>query len=343
MLKKWTFILLGIAIAVFLLPYSVPLIFALLTAIMLEGLVKWFLGKLRFTRLQSVIAVFTGFVLMISVIGYNMVSIITTQTLTLSEKTPTLVKDLYISVIRPLMKKWELYSKNLPDEVMVSVEKTIVNAMNSLEAFIRGSVQALINFLTVIPGFLIEIIIYLVALFLISLELPRLKEKMENYLTDQTKNKLYLVTTQLTKAGVGFIKAQIILSFMTFFMAFIGLTILDVQYTALISLLIVLVDILPILGTGSVLVPWAVVAIIQNNHFLGVGLIILFLVITVIRRIIEPKVYSSSLGISPLAALVSLYIGFKILGLTGLFLGPALVIVYDTLKKANIIKMNFKI
>ena len=99
----------------------------------------------------------------------------------------------------------------------------------------------------------------------------------------------------------------------------------------------------PILGTGSVLVPWAIVAILQSNHFLGIGLLVLFIVITVVRRIVEPKVYSSSLGISPLAALISLYIGFKLLGLMGIFLGPAMVIVYDTLKKANIIKLNFKI
>jgi sporulation integral membrane protein YtvI len=177
---------------------------------------------------------------------------------------------------------------------------------------------------------------------MISHELPRLKSKLELYLTEQTRMKVFVVTSELSKAGIGFIKAQIILSLITFFMAFVGLSILQVSYTALLSLLIVIVDILPILGTGSVLVPWAIVAILQGNHFLGIGLIILFLVITVVRRIVEPKVYSSSLGISPLAALISLYIGFKLLGIVGVFLGPAMVIVYDTLKKANVIKMNFK-
>lgn len=343
MLKKWIFILLGIALAVYLLPYSLPLIFALLTALLLEGLVKWFMVKLKLSRLQAVISVFTGYVLMLSVIGYYIITIITTQTLTLSEKTPTFVKDLYHTVILPLIKKWEFYTKSLPNEVMMSIENTVENSINTLDSFLQGTVQAIINFLTVIPGFLIEFIIYLVSLFLISLELPRLKEKIDSYLTEQTKTKLYLVTAQLNKAGIGFIKAQIILSLLTFIMAFVGLTILGVPYTALLSLLIVIVDILPILGTGSVLVPWAVVAILQENHFLGIGLIILFIVITVVRRTIEPKVYSSSLGISPLAALISLYIGFKLLGIVGVFLGPALVIVYDALKKANIIKLNFKI
>lgn len=343
MRKKWIFIILGIVVSFIVLPYSLPLIFALVTAILLEGMVQWFVDKFRIGRLQSVIAVFTGYVLMLTVIGFNTIAIITTQTITLSEKTPSFVKDFYHSVILPLINKWKLYSENLPKEVMNSVQNTVESSIDSLDAFMQGTVQAIINLLTVIPGFLIEVIIYLVALFLISLELPSLKEKLEKYLTDQTKNKIYLVTTQLTKAGVGFVKAQIVLSLITFIMAFVGLSILKVQYTAVLSLLIVVVDVLPILGTGSVLVPWAIVAILQNNHFLGIGLLVLFLVITVVRRIVEPKVYSSSLGISPLAALISLYIGFKLVGLMGVFLGPALVIVYDTLKKANIIKLNFKI
>lgn len=342
MWKKWMFILIGIVLAIIVLPYSLPLIFALLTAVLLEGIVKWCIDKLRFSRLQSVIAVFTGYVLMLMIIGYNMIAIITTQTIALSERAPTFVKDFYRSGIKPLMKKWEFYSQSLPKEVISSIEKTVENSINTLDSFLQGLVQYIINILTVIPGFLIEVLIYLVALFMISLELPKLKQKLEKYLTDQTKTKVYVVSTELSKAGIGFIKAQIILSLMTFIMAFVGLSILQVSYTALLSLLIVVVDILPILGTGSVLVPWAVVAILQGNHFLGIGLIILFLVITIVRRIVEPKVYSSSLGISPLAALISLYIGFKLLGLVGVFLGPAMVIVYDTLKKANIIKMNFK-
>ncbi|WP_318505423.1 sporulation integral membrane protein YtvI [Bacillus sp. T3] len=342
MWKKWTFITIGILLAIIVLPYSLPLIFALITAVLLEGLVKWFNDKLHLSRLQSVITVFTGYVLMLLVIGFNMIAIITTQTIALSEKTPTFVKDFYRSVILPLMKKWEFYSKSLPNEVISSIEKTVENSINTLDSFFQGLVQYIINILTIIPGFLIEVLIYLVALFMISLELPKLKVKLEKYLTDQTKLKVYVVTTELSKAGIGFIKAQIILSVITFIMAFVGLSILQVSYTAVLSLLIVIVDILPILGTGSVLVPWAIVAILQGNHFLGIGLIVLFFVITVVRRIVEPKIYSSSLGISPLAALISLYIGFKLLGLIGVFIGPAMVIVYDTLKKANIIKMNFK-
>ncbi|PLR97846.1 sporulation integral membrane protein YtvI [Bacillus sp. T33-2] len=343
MWKKWIWTAVAAALVIFLVPYSLPLIFAFVTAVMLEGMVQWLINKVRFNRLQAVMAVFTGYVLLLGVIGYNLISIIAQQAVSLSQRTPTFVKDFYTTVIRPLMRKWEFYSKNLPADVIASIEKTIETNINSLDSFLQRAIENILNLLTAVPGFLIEMLIYLIALFLLSLEFPRLKEKLESHLKEQTRQKVFLVGRQLSKAGLGFIKAQIILSLITFAMAMVGLQILDAPYPGLLSLLIVIVDILPILGTGSVLVPWAVISILQDNHFLGIGLIIMFLVITVVRRVIEPKIYSTSLGISPLASLISMYIGFKLLGLAGIFIGPALIIVYDTLRKANIIQMKFKI
>ncbi|WP_043933547.1 sporulation integral membrane protein YtvI [Bacillus sp. EB01] len=343
MWKKWIMPAFLLVLFIIFLPYSLPFIFALVTAVMLEGLVNYFQRKLKLSRVKAVIASFLSFLLIIVVIGYNLFLILFQQVIKLSESTPTFVKDLYATGIKPLIKRWESYAETLPPDVISSVEKTIEESVTALDQFVQSIVQFLFGFLTAIPGFLIEFLIYLVALFLISLELPSIKASIKSHLREETKNKVSIVLYQLTKAGVGFIKAQIFLSLITYVLAFIGLAILNVKYTALLSLLIVIVDILPILGTGSFLVPWAVISFIQDNHFLGIGLFILFLIITVVRRIVEPKVYATNLGISPLASLVSLYIGFQLLGFIGLFAGPAIVIVFNTLIKVNVIKMNFKL
>ncbi len=343
MWKKWVWTAVIAAVVLFLVPYSLPLIFAFLTAVMLEGMVQWIIRRFSFKRLQAVIGVFIGYVMLLAVIGYNLVSIIAHQAVSLSQRTPTFMKDFYRTSILPLMGKWEFYSKNFPLEVITQIEGTIEKNVNTLDSFLQQLIAGTINLLTAIPGFLIEFLVYLIALFLISLELPRLKVKLESHLKEHTRQKVFLVGSQLNKAGLGFLKAQVILSLVTFIMAMLGLSILGVKYTGLLSLLIVIVDILPILGTGSVLVPWAVIAILQDNNFLGIGLIILFFVITIVRRVIEPKIYSSSLGISPLASLISMYIGLKLLGIAGIFVGPIIVIIFDTLRKANVIQMNFKI
>jgi predicted PurR-regulated permease PerM len=107
----------------------------------------------------------------------------------------------------------------------------------------------------------------------------------------------------------------------TYALALIGLIILNLKCATLIAFVIVLVDILPIIGTGSFLVPWAVYSFVIGNSRIGVGLILLFVVITVVRRIIEPKILGSSLGISALAAFIGLYLGFQLIGFFGSFLG----------------------
>lgn len=343
MRKNIIIILVGLTIGVVFIPYTITLILALVTALLLEGLVNWFEKKFRLSRVNSVILAFISYILILIGIGYQLLKITIEQITSLSENTPTLVQDFYLSTLLPIIRQMYQYLETLPSEVVLSVENTIENSVNSLDSFLQTLFTSAFSLITAIPGFLIEFLIYLIALFLITLELPNLKKKLSQYLTTETKTRVSLVTNKLTSAGIGFIKAQIILSALTFMLAFVGLAVLGVSNKVLISLLIVIVDILPILGTGSVLVPWGIVAILQGDNFLGIGLIILFVVITVIRRTIEPKVYSTNLGISPLASLISLYIGFKLLGFIGLFAGPAVVIVFDTLRKANILKMNFKI
>lgn len=342
-LLRWLIRIALAAAILYLIPYSWTLIFAAITAVLLDGLVNFIQKKMKGNRLAGVTGAFLIYVGSLLGLAYLTVSVLIRQAINLSEKAPGFVKEIYSSLILPYIRKWEQYADSLPKDIIPSLQKMMENGIASLEGFTASTVEALLAFAGFIPGFLLEFLIYMVALFLISLELPNLKNKFKLIINPVTYQKISLVINDLTKAGVGFLKAQIILSVLTFVMAFSGLSILGVPYTTLLSLLIVVVDILPILGTGSVLVPWAVIAILQGARTLGIGLIILFVVITVVRRIVEPKVYSANMGLTPLAALVSLYIGLKVLGVAGLFIGPALVIVYETLKKAGIIRWKVTI
>ncbi|MFQ6391671.1 sporulation integral membrane protein YtvI [Priestia aryabhattai] len=343
MWKKRIWVIASIVIVCLLIPYSLPIVFALLTALALEGIVQKLHQSFKMKRVYAVLMTFILYVVSLILIGFFIVRTIVTQVVALSKIAPSFVKEIYETAIYPTIIKWKYYSNALPTEVISSIERTLEKTVNSLDSLLKSTVEIIISFAATVPGFLLEFLIYLVALVFISLELPAIKNKVKSFLTEETKYKLQVVITQLIQAGVGFIKAQIILSVMTFVMAYVGLWLLDVPYTALLSLLIVIVDILPILGTGSVLVPWGIFALTQGHDSLAIGLFILFGVITVVRRVVEPKVFSTNMGISPLAALVSLYIGFKLLGFVGLFLGPALVILYDALRKVGIIQINFKL
>lgn len=341
MMKKWLIVAIVVALAFFLLPYSLPLFLAFITALLLEPAVQK-LQRGRLKRAHAVALVFSLFLLALGGLSYFIIAILVEQTIMFSQKMPSLLAEM-TTVVNQLIRKWQSYSSSIPREIIVSLENSVETLRNMLLSFATNLTQSMIRYVTMIPEFLIHFLVYLVALFLISLDWPRLKKAIENHLSERTKQRLTIIMTQLSRAGVGFIKAQFLLSVITFLLALGGLLMLRVDYPLLFSLLIVIVDILPILGTGSVLVPWGIFHLANGHGATGVGLIVLFVVITVIRRTIEPKIFSSNLGISPLAALVSVYLGFRLLGFLGLFIGPAIVIVIEAMVKAGVIKFSFKI
>ncbi len=113
----------------------------------------------------------------------------------------------------------------------------------------------------------------------------------------------------------------------TFFELLAAFLIIGIDYSFILALLIALIDVLPVLGTGTVLVPWSAVLLISGNYGKGIGLLVTYAVITVIRQIIEPKIVGKFIGLSPLAALASMYIGLKLMGIIGIFLFPIAAII----------------
>ena len=130
----------------------------------------------------------------------------------------------------------------------------------------------------------------------------------------------------------GYLKAHVILIIISFFIVLIGLYIfhflnLNVEYPLMAALGIGFVDALPIVGSGTVMVPWAVLSAVNGNIKLAIGLLILYVIVIVVRQLIEPKIVSNHIGIHPIFTLIAMYTGFKIVGIIGMFIGPILLII----------------
>ncbi|ATA60747.1 sporulation integral membrane protein YtvI [Geobacillus stearothermophilus] len=341
-MKRWMIIVLLLAVGLWLVPYSVPILFALATALLLEPSIRRLQENYKLKRVHAVTAIFSLFIIILGLSLYFLIVIFVQQVMALSQKLPYVLNEA-TKVLDRLIQTWQSYSSSIPQEIIDSLERGVNTVEQMLLSFATNLTQSLVHYIAAIPAFFIHFLVYLVALFLISLDLPRMKQSISRYLSERTRQRLGMVIAQLSKAGIGFLKAQFLLSLITFFLALSGLLLLGVDYAALMALVIVIIDILPILGTGSVLVPWGLISMANGNNALGIGLIVLFVVITVVRRIIEPKVFSTNLGISPLAALVSVYLGFQLLGFIGLFVGPVVVILVEALAKAGVIKWTIKL
>jgi sporulation integral membrane protein YtvI len=322
-----------------LIPYSIPLILALITAMLLEPIVQLLIRNMKVNRLAAVSISFLLFLALFAIGGYLAGAQLVVQSIELAQKLPALSSTLFEAGEKYLLQLQNYYA-SLPAETVSAIQQVFAALRQWAANAAKGLAAGILGIAAGLPGFLLVSVVYLISLFLISLDLPRLRVGFMNLFTPSAREKVELVIDELSRATIGFLRAQVIMSLMTYIIAFIGLLILGVKYAALLSLLIVIVDILPILGTGTFIVPWAAYSFITGNVRLAVGLLILFAVITVVRRIVEPKILGSTLGISALAALVSLYLGFKIMGVFGLILGPAIVIVFEALRKAGFLKIK---
>ncbi|MBO5914488.1 MAG: sporulation integral membrane protein YtvI [Clostridia bacterium] len=119
-----------------------------------------------------------------------------------------------------------------------------------------------------------------------------------------------------------FLRAYGLLFLITFGELLLAFVIIGIDYAFVLALLISLVDVLPVLGTGTVLIPWGIIALISGNIATGIGILVAYAAITVVRQVIEPKIVGRFIGLSPLAALASMYIGLKLMGIFGLFALP---------------------
>ena len=139
-----------------------------------------------------------------------------------------------------------------------------------------------------------------------------------------------------TKKGVkGYFKAQVTLMIMTFLIFSIGLVIIDVKYPLLIAFIISIVDILPVLGSGIVMIPWVIVSFLQGNSDFALGLALVYVIGTIIRQIIEPKITGDKIGIRPLYTFLSTILGSLIFGPIGIILGPIAAIIIKSIIDIN--------
>ena len=152
---------------------------------------------------------------------------------------------------------------------------------------------------------------------------------------------------ELIKTLGGYLKAEASLILVSFIISLIGLYLLkiigfNIQYPLLMALFIGFVDALPILGSGTVMIPWAIICGINGDIKLGIAIIILLIIMSVVRQILEPKLVSKNIGVHPIFTLIAMYTGFKFIGVIGLLIGPIVLIIVKNIFASLIDQGVFK-
>lgn len=209
------------------------------------------------------------------------------------------------------------------------LEKTLsdflYSALASLGAKLPDMIGALFSSL---PSVFLLVAITLVAGFYLSADGERITAAIINVLPSTLQNRLFRLRAAFKELLGRYLKAYFDLFLLTFVLLLVGFLILRVEYALLFSLLVAFADFLPVLGVGTILIPWGLIAILQKDYYLGFGLLILYLVISLIRQFAEPRLIGKSLGLHPLLALLSTYAGLVLFGFWGMLLGPAAAILF---------------
>nr|WP_239558685.1 sporulation integral membrane protein YtvI [Peribacillus deserti] len=327
-----------------ILPVSVPLICAYITACLLEPASKILQTKYSWSRKFSNFIVFTLFNMLIGISAYFLTTKVVTEALQLIQKLP-----LYLNQFNH---SWLNYDRNLthssntlPEPIMAEISSQTAKTLDRIKAELGTliNIDKITDIITNIPNFLISFIVYLVALFLFLNEMPSLRSKIYQHLKESSAEKYYLMSSRLSFVLAGFMKAQFLVGIIIFTVTLTGMLFINADIAILMAVIIAIVDFIPFVGSIIILGPWSLFHFMTGDIPTGTQLALLGCMLLIIRRAVEPKVTGAHIGLSPLNTLISMYLGFKVLGILGIIFGPVLLAAVYTASEAGIIKLPFKI
>lgn len=339
-------LLLGLYIALRLSIFYIPFLIAFIISLMIEPAIKWIMKKTKLTRRTSSIIIF---IFVSAVILGSLAWIL----ITLFSESSSLLQSLndyfdkaYIQ-FQALMNRFDFDKIHLSDEVLNVVQNSTGDILETVSNWLRNSLTGLINLVTSLPSIAICIGITVVALYFICVDKIYILDQIEHHLPKVWVKKIGSHLRDLIQTLGGYLKAEATLILISFIISLIGLYILqfmrfNIQYPLLMALFIGFVDALPILGSGTVMVPWAAICAINGDFNLGIAIIILLIIMSVARQVLEPKLVSKNIGVHPIFTLIAMYTGFKIIGIMGLLIGPIVLIIFKNIFASLIDKGVFK-
>lgn len=191
--------------------------------------------------------------------------------------------------------------------------------------------EAIGQMLRTTPRMLIRIIVTLLGIIYLSADYGRLGACVRTVLSPPMRERLDRLRTGTGKAVRRYLRAYLILFLLTFFESLVGLWILRQPYALLIALGVAAVDLLPVLGAGAVLVPWSLVLLWLGDYHTGLGLLILYGVMIIVRQIAEPHLVGKSLGLPPVVTLFAVFVGWELFGVLGMLIAPAAALIVKEL------------
>lgn len=326
----------------FLLPLLMPFVIGIIIAVVFRPLIDLIHKKIHIKRAFVSIAVLILFYGLIGLI----ISLLGVKVFTLLQDLLDNLPDLYNNYIYPALDKIsnDLVKqfpgiKDQVDDFKNNIGTSTLDYLKNASSSILGK---LTNLAGQLPSLLIKLIFTIVSSFFFTIDYYRIA----SFIVQQFKGERREMLLKLKNNGIGtlgkFIRAYATIISITFVELSIGFWIIGIPNPLFFGGLVALIDVLPILGTGAVLLPWSVISFILGNTKIGVGMLLLYVFVTAVRQTIEPKIVGQQIGLHPIVTLILMYVGAQLMGVLGLLILPIIATLLVKLNKDGTIHI-FKI
>lgn len=325
-----------------------PFLFALLFSFMMNPIVTSIEKKLKVPRMFATFTVVCIFFMIISSLSVLIITELIQGTTFLAIEIPkhfqSFVEYIDILLTNKLIPLYEqltsfFHTLNQTQQITITdqIQQLITKVATFGTSFLSHALLKIPSILSMIPYSIAMFIFTLMATFFITNDWQRLKSISQRVIPVRLKYTSENLLIHLGAAFFGFFKAQFILISISACITMIGLLVLQVNHAITITLLIAFVDLLPVLGTGIIFIPWIGYLFLMGNYPLTIGLAILYMIIIISRQIFEPRILAVNIGVNPLIALLTLFISIQFWGIAGVIIAPLLLIFINVFYKSGLI------
>ncbi len=346
-LIRFFYLALILAIVVFICRYAIsalfPFVVAFLVSLLLRPLVRFLNEK---CRIQKTIAAVVTVLLFYVVVGSGLV-LLSIRLFATGKAFVMGLPETYSTVIEPLLAtlaaEVQGFVARLDPEALGTFSGIVSGIGSSIESTILNfsgkALSAIGGYAISVPGFLLNTLIMIIATVFITTDFPLLKRFLVSQLSESQHQRMHEVKVHLGKTLGRYVRSYALILLITFCELSAGLLIIGIDAAVPLALLIALFDILPVVGSGTVLIPWAIITAILGNYRLAISLGALYVVIVIVRNIIEPKIVGQHVGLHPIVTLLAMVVGTYVFGPIGLLGLPVALAIAVSMNDAGVIHL----
>jgi len=328
-------IIIGIYIGSKLAVFYMPFLIAFIISLIVEPAIRYLMKKTNLTRRMSAIIIFLiVFSIIIGGVTWGIVSLVSESTNLL--QTLNFYIDKAYAQIQGVVGKMSITKISISSNISNLFQDASTDILYKVSGWLTQFLTKFINVITSIPTIAIYTVITILSLYFMCTDRIYILDMMEHHMPSKWVHKIAIHIKAISKSLGGYLKAEATLILVSFSISVIGLYVLkfvgmNVKYPLLMGLGISFVDALPILGAGTIMLPWAIGSALNGDLRLGISIAVIWIIMSVVRQILEPKIVSGKIGIHPIFTLIAMYTGFRVIGVFGILVGPIVLIILKSI------------